>query len=98
MGQEQAQTAAARHAPGAPDWHEASALVGACARDLQIVTIDEFLTLRSLYETNAGEWRTYYQVENGASVHKSSIGNKEVAKLVAAAIGELYSSLGQEMK
>jgi hypothetical protein len=84
--------------PGAPDWHEASALVGECAHDLQIVTVDEFPTLRSLYETNPGEWRTYYQVENGASVHKSSLGNKEVAKLVAAAIGQLDSSLGQKMK
>ena len=84
--------------PGAPDWHEASALVGECARDLQIVTVDEFPTLRSLYETNAGEWRTYYQVENGASVHKSSLGNKEVAKLVAAAIGELNSSLDQRIE
>lgn len=78
--------------PGAPDWHEASALVGECARDLQIVIVDEFPTLRRLYETNADEWRKYYQVEDGAPVHKSSLGNKEVAKLVAAAVGDLAAS------
>ena len=77
--------------PGAPDWQEAATLVGQCARDLQIVTVDEFPTLRALYEANANELRKYYQVEDGAMVHKSSLGNKEVAKLVAAAIGDLDS-------
>jgi hypothetical protein len=84
--------------PRAPGWQEASALVGECARDLQITTVDEFPALRSLYETNADEWRTYYQVEDGAPVHKSSRGNKEVAKLVAAAIGDLPWSPNQKMK
>jgi hypothetical protein len=84
--------------PGAPDWHEASALVGACARDLQIVTVDEFSTLRDLYETNADEWRKYYQLEDGAPVHKSSRGNKEVAKLVAATVGDLNWSTDQKLK
>jgi hypothetical protein len=84
--------------PGAPDWHEASALVGACARDLQIATVDEFPTLRRLYETNADEWRKYYQVEDGAPAHKSPLGNKEVAKLVAAAVGDLDRSPDQELK
>jgi hypothetical protein len=59
---------------GAPDWHEASAHVGACARDLQIVTVDEFPVLRRLYETNAEEWRAYYQVENGATGDTDFIG------------------------
>jgi hypothetical protein len=84
--------------PGAPDWHEASALVGQCARDLQIATVDEYPILRSLYETNADEWRTYYQLKDGALVHKSSLGNKEVAQLVAAAIGDLAASPIQQLK
>ncbi len=79
--------------PGGPDWREAAIRVGECARGLDITTADELPRLRTIYQTNADELGKYYQIEpNGAMGHKSSFGNKEVAKLVAAAIGDLGPS------
>ena len=76
--------------PSAPSWYDASKGVRECARALGIATVDEFDTLRRAYETNADGLRTYYQTEpNGAMGHKSTFGNKEVARLVAAAMSEL---------
>ncbi len=76
--------------PGAPEWNEASAGVGECARRLGITTVDELPALRAVYEKNPDELRKYYQIEpDGTMGHKSSFGNNEVAKLVAAAIGDL---------
>jgi hypothetical protein len=75
--------------PGAPDWQEAATLVARCARDMQIATVDEFPALRTLYETNAGEWRRYYVIEDGAPVHKSLLGNRDVANRVATAINTM---------
>ena len=85
--------------PGAPDWYEASRLVGTCARGLGIKTVDELPVLRSVYEKNADDFRRYYQIEpNGTMGHKSSFGNTEVAKLVAAAIGEVALPVDQKSK
>jgi hypothetical protein len=85
--------------PGAPDWDQASEQVGACARGLGITTVDELPTLRSVYQRNPDDLRKYYQIEpNGAMGHKSSFGNMEVAKLVAAAIGELQPPSDQKSK
>jgi hypothetical protein len=43
--------------------------------------------------------RKYYQIESdGAMGHKSSFGNMEVAKLVAAAIGDLEPPADQKSK
>lgn len=85
--------------PGAPDWDEASQHVGACARGLGITTVDELATLRSVYERNPNDLRKYYQIEpDGAMGHKSPFGNREVAKLVAGAIGELASPADQKSK
>jgi hypothetical protein len=76
--------------PGAPDWDQASQQVGTCARGLGITTVDDLVRLRSVYRRNPDDLHRYYQIEsNGAMGHKSSFGNMEVAKLVAAAIGEL---------
>jgi hypothetical protein len=76
--------------PGAPDWFDAAIGVGQCARAMGIATVDELAALRTVYETNPDGLRKYYQIEpNGAMGHKSSFGNREVAKLVAAAIGPL---------
>jgi hypothetical protein len=76
--------------PGAPDWYQASTGVGACARGLNIATVDELAARRTVYETNADGLRKYYQTEaNGAMGHKSTFGNMDVAKRVAEAIGDL---------
>jgi hypothetical protein len=83
--------------PGAPDWYEAAQETGKCARGLGIKTIDELPTLRAVYDRNPDDLRKYYQIEpNGAMGHKSSFGNMQVAKLVAAAIGEF--NLGDDQK
>jgi hypothetical protein len=79
--------------PGAPVWYEASARVSECARRFGITTVDEMPTLIDVYEYNPDELRKYYQIEpSGAMGHKSSHGNEEVAKLIAAAIGDLNSA------
>ena len=85
--------------PGAPDWDEASQQVGDCARGLGITTVDELATLRAVYQRNPNDLRRYYQIEpDGSMGHKSSFGNMEVAKLVAAAIGELQPPADQKSK
>jgi hypothetical protein len=76
--------------PGAPVWHEASAGVSECARGLSITTVDELPSLRAVYESNPERLRKLYQIEPGGVMgHKSPLGNREVAKLIAAAIGAL---------
>jgi hypothetical protein len=76
--------------PGAPDWYQASLSVGQCARHAGITTVDELASLAEVYGENPADLRKYYQIEpDGSLGHKSSFGNSEVAKLVAAAIGEL---------
>jgi hypothetical protein len=86
--------------PGAPDWYEAAQETGKCARGLRIKTVDELPALRAVYDhRNPAELRKYYQIEpDGAMGHKSSFGNMEVAKLVAAAIGELAPPADQKSK
>jgi hypothetical protein len=85
--------------PGAPDWHEASARVGECARGLDIAVADELDPLMAAYEKNPDDLRKHYQIEpNGAMGHKSPFGNMAVAKRVAAAIGGLGSSSDQKSK
>ena len=85
--------------PGAPDWDEASQQVGACARSLGIIAVDELATLRAVYQSNPDELRKYYQIEpDGSMGHKSSFGNIKVAKLVGAAIGELQPPADQKSK
>jgi hypothetical protein len=78
--------------PGAPDWQEAAVLVGQCAREIHIATVDEFAELRTLYEANRDEWRKYYLIENGAPVHKSALGNLDVARRISAAMGDIAGS------
>jgi hypothetical protein len=76
--------------PGAPTWDEASSRVGECARQLDIPVIDEFAPLMAAYQADPGNLRAHYQTEpNGSMGHKSSFGNLEVAKRVAAAIGKI---------
>jgi len=85
--------------PGAPDWDQAAQQVGTCARGLGIATVDELPTLVAVYRRNPDELRKYYQTEpDGSMGHKSSFGNMEVAKLVAAAIGELPPPADQKSK
>jgi hypothetical protein len=85
--------------PGAPDWHDASARVGECARGLNIAVADELAPLMAVYEQNRDDLRKYYQIEpDGTMGHKSSFGNMEVAKLVAAAIGDLDPMADQKSK
>jgi hypothetical protein len=85
--------------PDAPDWYDASAQVGACARGFGIQTVDELATLKAVYEKDPAMLRRYYQIEpDGSLGHKSSFGNMAVAKLVAAAIGELQPPADQKSK
>lgn len=85
--------------PGAPNWYEAAQETGTCARGLGIKTADELPVLRAVYGRNPADLRKYYQIEpDGAMGHKSSFGNMEVAKLVAAAIGELQPGADQKSK
>jgi hypothetical protein len=68
---------------------EQSVGVGKCASAMQITTIDEYALLRREFDKDPQLLRGYYQVErDGSTGHKSSFGNMEVAKLVAAAIRE----------
>jgi hypothetical protein len=85
--------------PGAPEWYEASLEVGQCAARMNITTVDELAPLLAAYQRNPDELHKYYQIEpDGAMGHKSSFGNMEVAKLVAAAIGELPPPPDQKSK
>jgi hypothetical protein len=85
--------------PGAPDWYEAAQETGKCARGLGMKTVDELPMLRAVYDRNPDDLRKYYQIEpDGSMGHKSSFGNMEVAKLVAAAIGELQPPADQKSK
>ncbi len=88
-----------RTPPGSPNWHDASQQVGACAQGLGIKTVDELVALRSVFERNPDDLRKYYQIEPDSSMgHKSSFGNMEVAKLVAAAISQLAPPADQKSK
>jgi hypothetical protein len=85
--------------PGAPDWYQAARETGACAHHLGIKTVDELPLLRAVYDRDPAALRAYYQIEpNGAMGHKSPLGNREVAKLVAAAIGDLAPPAEQKQK
>jgi hypothetical protein len=85
--------------PGAPDWYEAALQTDACARGQGIKTVDELPLLRAVYDRNPDDLRIYYQIEpGGVTGHKSPFGNREVAKLVAAAIGELPPPPAQKSK
>jgi hypothetical protein len=85
--------------PGAPDWYEAAQETEACARALGIKTVNELPVLRAVYDRNPSDLRKYYQIEpDGSMGHKSSFGNMEMAKLVAAAIGDLTPSADQKSK
>jgi hypothetical protein len=54
---------------------------------------DELAALTAVYEQNPDDLRKYYQIELGGVMgHKTTFGNMDVAKRVAAAIGDLGSS------
>jgi len=81
---------AGSHIISAPREAEQSVGVGRCARNAHIVTIDEYAQLRSVFEKDPNALRRYYQTEqDGSTGHKSSFGNMEVAKAVAAAVNDL---------
>ena len=81
---------AGSHIISTPREAEQSVGVGRCARNAHIVTIDEYAQLRSVFERDPNALRRYYQAEqDGSTGHKSSFGNMEVAKAVAAAINDL---------
>jgi hypothetical protein len=81
---------AGSHIISAPREAEQSLGVGRCARNAHIATVDEYAQLRGAFEKDPASLRKYYQVEaDGSTGHKSSFGNMEVAKRVAAAINEL---------
>ena len=81
---------AGSHIVSAPREAEQSVGVGRCARNGHIVTIDEYALLRGVFEKDPNALRRYYQTEqDGSTGHKSSFGNMEVAKAVAAAVSDL---------
>ena len=81
---------AGSHIISAPREAEQSLGVGRCARNAHIATVDEYAQLRDAFEKDPASLRKYYQVEaDGSTGHKSSFGNMEVAKKVAAAINDL---------
>jgi hypothetical protein len=81
---------AGSHIISTPREAEQSLGVGRCARNAHIVTVDEYAQLRGAFEKDPASLRRNYQVEaNGATGHKSSFGNMEVAKRVASAINDL---------
>ena len=81
---------AGSHIISAPREADQSVGVGRCARNAHIVTIDEYAQLRGVFEKDPNALRRYYQTEqDGSTGHKSSFGNMEVAKAVAAAINDL---------
>jgi hypothetical protein len=81
---------AGSHIINAPREAEQSLGVGRCARNAHIVTVDEYAQLHDVFEKDPAGLRKYYQIEpNGTTGHKSSFGNMEVAKAVAAAINDL---------
>jgi hypothetical protein len=81
---------AGSHIISAPREAEQSVGVGRCALNAHIVTIDEYAQLRSVFEKDPNALRRYYQTEqDGSTGHKSSFGNMEVAKAVAAVVNDL---------
>jgi hypothetical protein len=73
--------------------------VGKCARQMDIVTVNEFTTLHGIYEKNADELKRYYHIEtNGQYGHKSPLGNLQVAKALEPAIRGLGMSIDQKSK
>jgi hypothetical protein len=73
--------------------------VGKCARNLHIATVDEFATLREIYEKNPDELREYYNIEpNGATGHKSVFGNLQAARSLEPVIRSLGIAIDQKSK
>jgi hypothetical protein len=66
-----------------------TSLVKECAENFGIQVADEFAQLKSAYERNPEELRSYYVREvDGSTGHKSSFGNLQVAKLIQDTINE----------
>jgi hypothetical protein len=60
-----------------------------CAESFGIQVADEFARLKSVYERNPEELRTYYVKEtDGSTGHKSSFGNFQVAKLIQDTVND----------
>jgi hypothetical protein len=73
-----------------PQEAEQSVGVAKCAQQLHIVTVDEFATLRGIYEKSPTDLREYYHIEpNGQFGHKSPFGNLQVARALEPAIRSL---------
>jgi hypothetical protein len=81
---------AGSHILNTPREAEQSLGVGRCARNAHIATVDEYAQLRGALDKGPADLRKHYQIEaDGGTGHKSSFGNMEVAKRVAAAISDL---------
>ncbi len=73
--------------------------VGNCAQKLGIPYVDEFPSLRKVYEKNPTEFRTYSMIERDGQIgHKSSFGNLHVAKGLETVIRNLRISIDQKSK
>jgi hypothetical protein len=90
---------AGSHVISTPHEAEQSVGVGKCARNLHIATVDEFATLREIYEKNPEDLREYYNIEpNGLTGHKSSFGNLEAARSLEPVIRSFGIAIDQKSK
>jgi hypothetical protein len=80
---------ASSHIMSTPREAEQSVQVKACAHAAAIEVIDEYASLKGLYDRDPDGLRAYYMKEaDGTFGHKSPFGNLQVAKLIAAALKE----------
>jgi hypothetical protein len=90
---------AGSHVISTPHEAEQSVGVSKCARNLHIATVDEFATLREIYEKNPDDLREYYHIEpNGATGHKSSFGNLQAARSLEPVIRSFGAAIDQKSK
>lgn len=90
---------AGSHVMSSPQEAQQSVGVANCARLLNIATVDEFETLRKIYEKGPNGLLTYYHIEpNGQTGHKSPFGNLQVAKALGPVIRGLGISVDQKSK
>lgn len=73
--------------------------VGKCAQKMGIPYVDEFPSLRKIYEKNSTEFRKYSLIEAGGQIgHKSAFGNLQVANALEPIIRGLGISIDQKSK
>jgi lysophospholipase L1-like esterase len=62
------------------------ATVEKCAKGMGYQVVDTFGAFRAEFKADPGQFSEYYMVSNGRAGHFSSLGNRRVAEMVAAAL------------